>query len=509
MKKIGILKEIFFVFIFATMVGGLIAEARYSLPYNDDFNFIATMNRSVNNGDLPIIAAINTARFYFENEYGGVVSVFLISFFDKFRLGDVSGTGVASTIGVLCFFCALLFLFRVMGLKIFNMNNAMTYEIFFVMIAGWLDTSTPEELFYWYCCIYEYLWGVTLIMIILALLILNNYNSKAKCRGSYITKLNFAIIVTLSVLVSGMSGQISMVITGLFFFLCIIGYISEVKTRIILGVSIIFPTIITNLCPGNVGRMDANASVNISFFERLIYGVYYFLRCIARIAIKDLFTSWFFWILIAIMVLYRLFTNDGMVASIRGGLVRFFAAFILIGTTVYPVLVGYQISFLSPRTKSVAMIVIWLLLIYLLFYISHFIKPIDFNGRNRNISFSGVIPTIIICLALVLYFTGDNYGLLAYTELLSGKPQQQWSDWEYIYETVNKSDESEVVININHDCMFDLMVKHDAVLIDYNDPNSGYRLANSYMDICGKDRIDINFSSDDGIYTLSGKKIVM
>ena len=457
------------------------------------------MKRGLEDGNNPFQSAARIVNIYYENWSGDYVSVFLVPFLNPFYLFGLRGVSVYCLIGVVLFFVTVFFFMRSLRISMTKQPYSIGGVLLFLIpIAGWLDTFTPKEIFYWYTCVLSYCLGLIFLLII-SVFILKSKEDAYKKKERIIS---FVCLFVLGLFSAGISIQNMTISIGAFLFFVMAGRLRDKWLRISLGSGILISTVVVLLAPGNHARGTGGTAVDESAFQRLLTTFANSTKCIARIGWKQILTSPFFWIFVIAVVLIRLCACVFKEYELTGKALakRLIGSAILVYSAVIPVCYGYRTSFLSPRTECVAGFVIWILLVYWVVLLSQIIPQISVSDRKKKVLMKSTFAGVGILFA-IFFLYGDNAGMLAYRELASGKPQLQWENWNTIYTEVEGSKEQIVTVEIGNEYIDGLMTRHDEV--EWNGENV---ISRSYMAYCEKEEVVVNWHTDDGVYTLYGYK---
>lgn len=489
---------IFSAILFLIICLGLCVEAFYSLPDGDDFGFFYLMKRGIMDGNGPIQAALHVVDLFYNNWSGDYGSVFIISFVNPFYRAGLYGYSFCCFLGVCAFFLSL-FIFLKSYRDVIISDSNMVVEILFgaLFIAGWLDAFTPKEIFYWYTCVYSYCIGLTIKLMICSFLLINY---RRKSMTNMIASCLFLFIC--GIVSSAVGTQNLTISIGLYIFFIIIGVLRAKWYIASLGGGIMVSAVIVLLAPGNHARAMGEAQVTRSVISRMLIAFGDSTRCIARMGIKNILASPFFWLSLVLIVVLRLFTNSLKKKELTFKMLikRFLASCILIYSAIYPVCYGYQVSFLSPRTECVAGFIAWVLAIYWMVRISQIIPQLHISYSKGRVALNSALAGWG-GLFFAFFIFGKNAGILAYRELFSGKPQMQWENWNQIYTEVEESNEKIVTIDLDNEYINGLMTRHDEV--EWNGENV---ISRSYMAYCEKEEVVVNWHTGDDVYTLYGYK---
>lgn len=485
-------------FFLLAMCCGICFEALYALPDGDDFGYFYLMKRGIQEGKSFLRSALDVVSLYYNKWSGDFVSLFLINFISPFYRFGLLGHSLFCFLGACTLFVAIFFFFKIMINSTIQVSSAIwgTF-IALLVVAGWLDTFTPKEILYWYTCVYSYCVGLISKLIISSILI-STYK-KNKKRNTVVLSL---LLFGLCILSSAVGTQNLCISIGMFLFFALLGVLDEKWKIISFGSGTVLSAIIVLSAPGNYVRANSGHGTTDSITIRLITAAFDSTKSIARMGLKKILRSPFFWIVLCIIIFLRLASivlsrNE---LNSKQILKRVVASCVLMYSSVFPVCYGYQLSFLSPRTECVAGFILWGLAFYWMVYLSQLIPSLRIDSKKRAIMLHSIVTGAVL-LSPFFYFIGGNAGILAYRELASGKPQLQWKNWEQIYSEVEASNENKVTVNINNEYITGLMTRHDEV--EWDGVNV---ISRSYMAYCGKDEVVVNWHTDDGVYTLYGYK---
>lgn len=480
--------------VFIAFFLGLFIEARYTLPDGDDFGYFYLMKRASEYGHNTLVSAFKVAKIFYEEWGGGFVSVFLICFFDPFSKGGLEGFSFSCSLLLGIFFVVFCVFSRDLLRRVFVDRNLIIETIAMLIIfGGWIDMSDPMEIFYWYTCEISYLLSLILIMLFVVLCI--NYDSHKDA-----STLLFLLVFIISFLSGAIGNQGPFIMVGVALFIYTCGVVKERRIWIAFFTGFV-PSIVAMIsAPGNFKRNASNMMVDDTLISQLLLGVVNSTLCIARLMIKRVFMSPFFWLFVVLIIGLRLFGVSfvSIKHNTKSYIERMIASLILVYSAVYPVCFAYRLRFMSPRTESVAIFFIWLLVVYWVVDLSRYIRGLDLRGIRSKKHIYYFVSILSLCLLFSFLLT-DNAGMRAYKELISGKPKTQWENWKQIYTEVQTSKDQTVEVLIDNEYISDLMTKHDVV-----EWNGESVISRSYMAYCGKELIKVVFTGLDETYILYG-----
>lgn len=480
------IQRIIITIIFASVICGLVFEAIYALPYQDDFDYFLSMKKELSIDGNPFVAASRIVKRYYLSWSGDFVSVFLLSVLNPFNIGGIKAVSALIFLSVIFFVISIVVFSISMAKKVGN-GDRYSIGFFFatLLMLGWLSTTVPDELLYWYTCSYSYCLGVSFLFLLVALVIENRH---------------IVIMCVCSFFAIGMSIQTAVIGIGLLAVFWLLDLFDNKKKGVVITIFMLISATIVLAAPGNRAR-DYSTGATDSVAEQFLQGIANTTRCIARIGLRRILCSPSFWSIVVAVVLISLFTNVIKEHKYRlSEIVRcIIASIVVIYSAVFPVCFGYRLSFMSPRTESIALAVIWVVLICWIFAIAQCIKSLlrCFSTKEKH---DRIYALALIGLLFFAFLVSDNAGVRAYKELFSGDARIQWENWNDIYSEVKSSSNQDVMVNINNRYITDLMVKHD--MVEYEE---GERISNRYMELCGKDELEVNWYAEDGsVYTLCG-----
>ncbi len=485
------------IFILAFLCIGLCIEALYSLPDGDDFKFFYMMKQGIETGKSAFFSALDVSIELYQNWSGDYLSTFLLAFFDPFRRNGLFGVSFMCFLGTVFFVGSLEFFWITLGKKVGKFQDKALPVFLLIITGGWLDSCTPKENFYWYTCVYSYTLGLGIVILEIAFL-LRNENGK---KTSGWLEIVWSVIAFFGgVLSAGLSIPTLAISVGFFlYFFC---FECQRNWKVILswGAGIFVSAIIVLSAPGNHVRNAYGMVEEMPLVQQFPEAIWNSTKCLARIGVKQILASPFFWIMIVFLICARVFwSKDWKRPSLSTLLKKIIFGCMLIYSGVLPVCFGYHTSFLSPRTESMAVAIIWIVIF------DWIITGLRFLPIGESLKISKYVSTGVLiiagAMALLCLVATNNAGRLAYQELISGKPQLQWDNWNHLYQSVETSTDPIVTVSFDNDYITDLMVRHDEVLHD-----GEWEISYGYMDYCGKDQVVVNWYGDDMVHTLNGFK---
>lgn len=453
-----------------------ILEGFYSLPDGDDFHYMYRTKEYLDQGMSYWNAAINVTRDLYFNWQGIYTSNIIENYLSPF----IRGGGYFHSLTLVFFlflYCVTMYLLTMLISKyILKIKTLYAYIFNYdILILLSLCLANPAQDFFWYSSACGYL--VPFILGILgtcALLVGFEKNYKGY----------FVIAGCLGMLAAGGTLQIACIICWFYLLFVAAAFLFKKKNFIrylsCFGCTVI-GTLINVLAPGNWVRKAEQANPDMSLFKGVLDTGIVVAWLLYRIVTAPVF--WF------VLVLLVLFWTCAPVEKHYKNISSIWLGFIFIAggggmcALVFPVVLGYGTGYIHERQASIFMMCFSIyLIIFMAIIIQRFLDKI--LKVRKVMCIIGVLLIIIITIIL----PKENYVIRAYKEICSGRPQLSYKNWNYIYRTVEESNEDVVYVSIDNEFIDDLLVFNT-----YAHYHGKIYLSPSYITYTGKEDIIIQW----------------
>lgn len=340
-KRINAMLQIFLCLIIALGIISTVVVSAYTVNQSDDYSHAVKVGQFHSSWIEYFFMSLGFMGRMYRTWAGNYYSMFLQSFLSPLNMGGNSQLRIVMVVNALLFFTTLIvLLYRFIG-KMINTSSILKLFIIALVLYPLMNYKVYYEIFYWFSGATSY--SLPLSCLFVSLILLLNHNRKID--GSYIVALVLGFLGVGGSLT--ISGTVCFVLLLSIIYLYLENGLANLKYMLFVFAIYVLGTFVNFIAPGNyvrAGRSAGGLGIVRAIKNTLValYTEYYWL-----------FRNTNFLLVMLILLIVGISLETVIRFNLRNYLIVSILGLLTPAVSVFPVVLGYNSSYLANRTLFV------------------------------------------------------------------------------------------------------------------------------------------------------------